>query len=97
MQTIEIKEGQVLIDVAMQYCGNAARLFDIAQLNGGLSTTVVLPVGTKILVPDAFIEDQKTADEFKNKQLVPASNDDADDFVLGGIGFMAVGVDFKVS
>jgi len=96
MRIIQVSEGQTLTDIVMQYCGNSSRLFEICVLNNDLSPTLQLLIGSKIMVPDTFIEDTKIFEEFNTLGLVPASLTD-DGLPLGGIGYMAIGQDFIVS
>ncbi|MGN6604570.1 MAG: LysM peptidoglycan-binding domain-containing protein [Ginsengibacter sp.] len=95
MRTITVSEGQTLLDIAMQYCGDASVLFDIADLNG-LEVTDDLVPGQQLLVPDAEIDKQAVADAFSDG-IIPSSTDDNIIPVDEGIEFWAIEDDFIVS
>ncbi len=94
---IEIGEGQCLIDVAMQYCGNALRVFDIAALNDLLSITDIIEPGTLISIPETWIEDQKAEAVYSDTGLYPASVDEVQAEILDGIDYWIIEEDFVVS
>jgi hypothetical protein len=50
MNKVIVLAGQNLHDVAIQHCGSAEAVHDIALMNG-LSVTDVLPWGTEIFIP----------------------------------------------
>ena len=97
MQIIKVGEGQTLIDIAMQYCGDALRVFDVADLNG-LQITDDLEPGSELKVPDAAIEKRAVVIEFSRLSLFPASIEDIDpgDEQLEGIDYWAIDDDFIV-
>lgn len=97
MQTIKVNEGQCLLDIAVQYCGNAALAFDIAKLNG-IGVTENLIVGDSLIVPNAEIEHKKIVGVFVKHKLIPASIKELDSPLLKqGIGYWRIGLDFKLS
>lgn len=97
MRSIKTGEGQTVLDIAMQYCGDAGKAIEICVLNNVSITTDFAP-GTILKVPDVAIEKEKIVKEFADNLLVPASNDeDEDTAAQGGIGFMIIGNDFIVS
>lgn len=53
MQTVIVKQGQSILDIAIIYTGDAVIGFDIAKLNN-LSITDVLTAGQKLIVPDVI-------------------------------------------
>jgi hypothetical protein len=79
MQTIKIHEGQTLIDIAMQYCGDALAVFDVADLNA-LGVTDDLIPGQTILIPDVAIDKIKVVEAFEG--LTPASSYNDEDIEL---------------
>lgn len=97
MQHIKAGEGQTLIDIAMQYCGDAMRLFEIAELNN-LDITDDLTGGQTLIVPDEEIDKNKIVIEFSKFDLVPSSKDDEADIIvrLEGIDYWAIEDDFVV-
>lgn len=98
MRSIEIGEGQTLIDIAMQYCGDALRVFDVAELNGLQITDDLVP-GEFLKVPDAEIDKEKITIEFSNYGLQPASRPDTFDEAGDepeGIDYWAIDDDFIV-
>lgn len=96
MQTIKAGEGQTLIDVAMQHLGEAALLFDVAELNG-LQITDELTPGQLIILPDAAIDKLRVVREFSSRGLEPSSLYSDDVFErLQGIDYWAIEDDFIV-
>lgn len=51
MRTIEAQSGQTLFDIAIQHCGTADAVFDIAELNG-MRPTDIPKVGSTLEVPE---------------------------------------------
>jgi hypothetical protein len=94
MQSVTVKDGQTLFDIAIQSLGSADRVFDLAQLNG-LSLSDELTSGQVLMLPDVDFEATETVDYFE-KPWFPASGD-GEMVVPGGIGYMQIGTDFKVS
>lgn len=95
MTTVTVKDGQTLFDIAVQSLGSVDRVFDLAQLNG-IGITDDLTSGQILLLPDVAFEDADTVDYF-TKPWYPASGDGANDAPPGGIGYMQIGTNFKVS
>jgi hypothetical protein len=96
MQTIKAGEGQTLIDIAMQYCGDADKVaMQLSELNS-ISLTADLQPGDAIIIPAVLIENKKNVEEFASKELEPASNDD-NEVKPEGIGYWKINLDFKVS
>lgn len=94
MQTITVKEGQTLLDIAMQYLGNSERVYDIANLNE-IEITTDLVVGQELWIPDTEITDESIAEVFEENDLIPASMDSID-IENEGIDFWAIEDDFIV-
>lgn len=101
LNEVKIEKGQTLADMAIQETGWFEGIFDIADTNE-CGITDEIPAETLI-----NIDDEKT---FKNQlRLIKLENikpatlfgpwkyEDIDEPVLGGIGYMAVGINFIVS
>lgn len=71
MQTIQVKNGQSLFDIAVQYCGKADAVLDIIKLNN-LSFTSTLTEGQKLIVPGMV--NLKVAKEFLIEGVSPAND-----------------------
>ncbi len=95
MQSVTVRDGQTLFDIAIQSLGIVDRVFDVAQLNG-LGITDELMSGQVLLLPDVAFEQLDTVDYF-SKPWYPMSGDADSDVILGGIGYMQIGTNFKVS
>jgi hypothetical protein len=95
MRTIKSGEGQTLIDLSMQYLGNADDAMLLSEING-LSITEDLVPGQEIMIPDVAIENKKTVDKYAAKGIVPASSDEGEP-EPEGIGFWKIELDFIVS
>lgn len=48
---VEVKAGQSLVDVALQFCGDVDRVVEIAELNG-LEVDYVAESSMELVVPD---------------------------------------------
>lgn len=94
-QTIKVGEGQTLLDIAMQYCGDVTVCLAIAELNGK-SISDLLTTGEQLLVPVPDISKQKIVDLFAQKGLFPASTEDGQLEQFSGIDYWAIDVDFIV-
>jgi len=86
---------QVLIDIAMQVCGDVEQLFAVALLNSK-SITADIAAGSVITANAAALDKTRYADLFVQKADRPASNDRIVN-AAGGIGLMQIGTTFKVS
>jgi hypothetical protein len=90
-----VQQGQNMMDIAIQHCGDARSLFDLAVLNDLSATDEVAP-GTDLKIPTPA--QPGIVAYFQNGGYVPATNNDANIFSnKEGIGFWIIGVDFKVS
>lgn len=94
MQNITVSEGQTLIDIAAQYCGDATVAFAIAEMNE-LSLTDDLTIGQSLVVPDVDAEHIDIVNEIKDSGVIPASAYDNNDD-LDGIGYWILENDFVV-
>lgn len=96
-----IADGQVLVDLAMQYLGDAGRLVELALLNGN-SITDEPDTGAAVSIPGVVdITKQFIVDLFIKWKQYPASKYDGDvdgeGNKLEGIGYWAIAIDFIVS
>lgn len=78
MQTIQINEGQTLLDIAIQYCGDADKANDIALLNGLDIDDIVL--GQSLKVPDLLIGQKHITQSLQKDGIIPASAIEASDY-----------------
>ena len=75
MRTITTQDRQTLFDLAVQYCGGRAAVFQIAELND-LSVTEELPAGFSVIVPE--VVNQKIVDYYRINSITPATAVGAD-------------------
>jgi hypothetical protein len=98
METVNVKPHQCLLDLSMQLKGGIDALFDFAIANG-ISITDDLISGSTLWVPDTNIIDRRTFQTLRDEQVIPANaytaNDEA--AMKGGIGYMGIQVDLRVS
>ena len=90
-KTIIVSKKQTLIDIAMQEYGDATQIFTIALLNG-ISVTDNLSDDQQLIVDDVTVNE--VIDGLSSRNIQPASNAGN---MLGGIGYMGIGIDFIVS
>jgi len=69
---MQAKYNQTLVDMAMQSCGDAGRLVELAALNG-LSITDDIEAGDTILTPDAAADKLKLVTLLNKKNNEPGS------------------------
>lgn len=98
MRTIPVRDGQTLSDITIQETGDIHRVFEVAQLNG-MSITDELTVGSLITVPDPAFDKLHVVAAFATQRHKPASALTAEDHaeIKGGIDYMGIQIDFKVS
>lgn len=97
MKTVIVKSGQTLLDIALQEKGSIEAIEEIAALNG-LSITDELSAGMELTLP-ASAWNKLIENYCKNNDVSPATaltDDNLYDLWKGGIGYMVVGVDFKI-
>lgn len=88
---VTVKENQSLMDIAVQYCGTAECAHEIAMQNN-LNPSESLCVGQILQV--AKITSKDIANYFTINRLFPATGNAG---LLGGINYMEVETDFKIS
>lgn len=94
MASVILQKHQSLMDIALQECGDATALFEIAMLNGISPTEMPIP-GTAIKVPNPF--KKNNVRYFFERLVKPATLDDEAALAPGGIGYMGMGINFKIS
>lgn len=88
-----VDEAQNMMDMAIQYLGDMTGVFDLANANG-LSITSKITPGQKLVIPTAINPD--AVKYFAAKGIVPSTELD-ESAIQGGIGYMKIGFDFRVS
>lgn len=92
---LRVEDGQTVIDMAMQTTGDAARIFDYAQMNG-IAITDDISAGDAVTVPSATIDKAGIVKMLAVKANKPASGYSTIN-TEEGIGFWIIEKDFKVS
>lgn len=72
MNSIKVLSGQSLFDIAIQECGSAEAVVQLALLND-ISITDNLQIGQSILLPNN-IENKENVQYFKSRGLNPATD-----------------------
>ncbi|UPK68131.1 hypothetical protein [Chitinophaga filiformis] len=98
METINVKPHQCLMDLSMQQKGSINAMFDFAMANG-ISITDDLTSGSALWVPDVEVIDRRTLLTLKEELVIPANGYTVEDeaAIKGGIGYMGIQMDFRVS
>jgi hypothetical protein len=73
-RTIKVKEGQTLLDIAMQETGDTSRALEIATANGVSLTTELVP-GSVLSVPGPDVSKADIPVLLQQVYNVPASSD----------------------
>lgn len=94
MRNITVRDRQNMMDVAIQHSGSIEAAFDWAVLNN-ISVSDELGTGMK-LMPGA-ITNTIMVSLFEAGSIVPATKDSGAAIQPGGINYMQIGTDFKVS
>lgn len=95
MASAKVEQGQCLMDVAVQYCGSATAIFEIAELNG-IEITALLNAGDEVIIPAAY---QAMVNYLVQKQARPAigkGGNGGGTTDAKGIGWMRIGTTFMV-
>lgn len=95
MPIIIVSDGQTLLDIAVQHCGDATMAFKIAKENG-LSFSDDLITGNSVVVADVAVDKRKLVDDFSKQLIVPASKKEDAVLLSEGIGYWAVGTELIV-
>ena len=92
---MKVEDNQSLFDISCQRLGSAEAAIQIALLNG-ISVTDDLLVSQELELPD--VVNKSIATYYANKGITPATGvTDATIATLGGLGYMAIGIDFIIS
>lgn len=96
MATIRVKDRQSLLDVQLIASGTLEGIIQLCTLNG-LALTDELSDGQEVATGD--VGEPRVVATYQNRRHSPATAIDPEASVLvpGGIGYMAVEVDFIVS
>lgn len=97
MNKAVVQQGQSILDVALQQCGNIEAIFEMAALNS-ISVTDDLPAGNSLVMPEA--KDGKVVSYYSVNRVTPATAvtlDEINQHPVGGINFMGIELDFIVS
>lgn len=92
------KDRQCLLDLALIATGSVEGAVDIAVANG-ISLTSELDAGTELSIPGRVL-DARVVEKYGNENVLPATEISAAERAAcpyGGIGYMGIEVDFKVS
>jgi len=89
-QTIQIDNGQTLIDAAVQHLGDASQAVE-AALDNDVSLTDDI---SQAVVADADVSAQKTVEQMNKAYNIPASDDGIQPGE--GLGYWALGTTFKI-
>lgn len=97
-RSTRIKEGQTVLDITIQEMGDIQALFIVALLND-IAITDDLILHKEIMVQEAAVNNLDIVGAFSSYSHKPASGLTAEDILElgGGIGFMGIQLDFKVS
>jgi hypothetical protein len=93
-----VQHGQTLFDIALRECGDIESVFSIARRNG-LSVTDDLEQGRVIEIAPEDVMDRRVAERYATAWIDPATALSEVDLALapGGIGYMGIEIDFKIS
>lgn len=97
MAIIIVQQGQNLIDIAIQHCGSATALVELAVLND-LSVTDDVAAGQELMLPTPI--NTALIDYYLSKSIVPSTDKpiarDYNDLSQEGIDFWIIENDFVV-
>lgn len=88
----KVLSAQSLLDIAIQTTGAPQSALTLAIANN-ISITEALQAGCELTAVD--VQDKQTHDYYTARALTPATDTPGDE--KGGIGYMAIGIDFIVS
>ena len=78
MRIIQSSEGQTLVDVAVEHCGDASVAVDIAILNGLDIDDILL--GQSLKLPDLTIDKKAIVTSLVEGNIIPASAIEVDEY-----------------
>lgn len=97
--TITILHNQSLLDIAIQYTGDAQNAFLIAKENS-LSVSAYLVPGFELVIPQGMPFNRNILEYYQAKDIKPATGVEIDEEggeELEGIGYWIINKNFKVS
>lgn len=97
--SVEVKDRQCLLDVALVATGSVEGAFGLAVANG-IGLTAGLPLGTVIENAPAGVVSRRVVSVYAMERVSPAmevSDVDMASCCAGGIGHMGIEIDFRVS
>ena len=89
---IIVQHKQTLLDIAIQYRGDAQALVELADLNN-ISPTEAVEAGTSLILP--AVRFPQLVSYLSNGNYLLATKPNGD--VLSGVSYWAVGYDFTIS
>ena len=89
---VVVQHKQTLLDIAIQYCGDAQALVELADLNE-ISLTEEVEAGILLILP--AVRSPQLVSYFSNGNYLLATKPTSD--LLNGISYWAVGYDFTIS
>lgn len=99
MKEVIVFSHQTLFDLAIEYYGSIAAVFDLAVANG-LAVSADISSGTTVVLPNATAANGEVVSYFAGKgQHIATGGFSSEDSSLqqpSGIGYWAVGVDFLI-
>lgn len=98
MRSIKVSEGQTLLDIAVEHCGDINAVYTIADLNlKGITDDLV--IGEVLIVPDVDVTKADIVEMFKQPSRKPASGEDLNtsDVFGEGLEFWIIEEDFVIS
>lgn len=90
---MQIKNGQTLLDAAVQSTGDAGQALQIAT-DAGIGLTDDLDIAANINTPAAAIDKTATVELMNKPSNIPASDDG--EVINEGIDYWRIGIDFKI-
>lgn len=94
---IQGKNQQTALDIALEVCGNIEDAYALCEANGW-ALTDELTANTEVKTIEPTTTDgRNVVYTYASNQIEPATAISADTEVIGGIGYMGISIDFKVS
>lgn len=85
MESIQVKDGQNIIDIALQYYGSAEAVFDLA-FDNNLSLSEALAPGRILIIDPVKIVRNDIVQYYKNNNIIIATGNEAEAAVTGDFG-----------
>ena len=93
----KVKNQQTALDIALEVCGSIEDAYALCEANGwGMTDT--LSVGEDITeIEPTSTDGRDVVLMYSGSPIAPATAIGADTPTIGGIGYMGISIDFKVS